>query len=439
MSDLTSLDPQTLATQLAGYDILAMQTALKKQTSSLQSQQSALTALRTAMTTFRSALTALNKTDNGMLQNTATTNVDGIATVTANSSAQKGSYSIFVEQLASQHQMAYDNLSDADIKNATGTMSITINGESVDIEMDDLESLSDLTSAINNSEDNPGVTASLIRTDGNVSLMFSSDETGAKNVVEIDASKMDGASADKFAAANQEVITQATDAVFRLGDSTKKYTNSSNTLDKLIDGVTIELTKKQEEGDAPLRINVGTDSAATKEQVQSFVDAYNAMRSSLGTLTASGSDGSDRGAFAGDAGIAALDRELNDVLRTQFGGKDMTAFGITADKDGNLTVDSEKLDDALKADPAALTTLFNGNDGLIKKMDKSMDKYLNSTNGLLKGRQETLDRQQSEIDSKTDKINTRYETSYNRYLKQFTQLQSIMTQMNNTMSMFGLA
>lgn len=438
MSDLMSLDPQTLATQLAGYDILAMQTALKKQTSSLQSQQSALSALRTAMTTFRSALTALNKTDNGMLQNTATTNVEGIATVTANSSAQKGSYSIFVQQLASQHQMAYDNLSDADIKNATGTMSITINGESVDIEMDGLESLSDLTGAINNSADNPGVTASLIRTDGNVSLMFSSDETGAKNVVEIDASKLDSASADKFAAANQEVITKAADAVFRLGESKKEYTSSSNTLDKLIEGVTIELTKKQEENDVPLRIDVGTDSTATKDQIQSFVDAYNAMRSSLSTLTASGSNGGDRGAFAGDASIAALDREMNDILRAQFGDKGITAFGITADKEGNLTIDSEKLDDALKAYPAALTTLFNGRDGLIKTMDKSMDKYLNSTNGLLKGRQETLDRQQSEIDSKTDKINMRYETSYNRYLKQFTQLQSIMTQMNNTMSMFGL-
>jgi flagellar hook-associated protein 2 len=439
MSDLTSLDPQTLATQLAGYDILAMQTALKKQTSSLQSQQTALAALRTAMTTFRSAMSSLNKTDNGMLQNTATTNVDGIATVTANSTAQKGSYSVFVKQLASQHQMAYDNLSDDDIKNATGTMSITINGESVDIEMDGLESLSDLTGAINNSEDNPGVTASLIRTDGQVSLMFSSDETGAKNEVAIDASNMDSASADKFAASNQETITKAADAIFRLGDSTKEYTSSSNTLDQLIDGVTIELTKAQAEGDAPLRINVGTDSAATKEQVQSFVDAYNAMRSSLSSLTASGTGGTDRGAFAGDSGIASLDRELNDVLRTQFGGKDMTSYGITADKDGNLTIDSEKLDDALKEDPTGLTTLFNGNDGLIKKMDKSMDKYLNSTNGLLKGRQETLDRQQTEIDSKTDKINTRYETSYNRYLKQFTQLQSIMTQMNNTMSMFGLA
>ncbi|HEY1846420.1 MAG TPA: flagellar filament capping protein FliD [Buttiauxella sp.] len=439
MSDLSSLDPQTLATQLAGYDIMAMQTALKKQTSSLQAQQTALTALRTAMTTFRTALTDLNKTDNGMLQNTATTNVDGIATVTANSTAQKGSYSVFVKQLASQHQMAYDNLTDDDIKNATGTMSITINGESVDIEMDGLKSLSDLTGAINNSEDNPGVTASLIRTDGQVSLMFSSDETGAKNVVEIDASNMDSASADKFAASNQETITKAADAIFRLGDSTKEYTSSSNTLDKLIDGVTIELTKAQAEGDAPLRINVGTDSSATKDQVQSFVDAYNAMRSSLNSLTASGSGDTTRGAFAGDSGIASLDREMNDVLRTQFGGKDMTSYGITADKDGNLTIDSEKLDDALKEDPTGLTTLFNGNDGLIKKMDKSMDKYLNSTNGLLKGRQDTLDRQQTEIDGKTDKINARYETSYNRYLKQFTQLQSIMTQMNNTMSMFGLA
>ncbi|VFS61222.1 Uncharacterised protein [Kluyvera cryocrescens] len=34
-------------------------------------------------------------------------------------------------------------------------------------------------------------------------------------------------------------------------------------------------------------------------------------------------------------------------------------------------------------------------------------------------------------------MNTRYESSYNRYLKQFTQLQSLMTQMNNTMSMFS--
>jgi len=132
MSDLTSLDPQNLATQLAGYDIAAMQTALKKQTSSLTAQKAALTALRTAMSDFRTALTGLNKTDSGMLQNVATTNVEGVATVTAGSKAQKGTYNLFVEQLASAHQIAFNmkdntelalgNIQDADFASEASSM-----------------------------------------------------------------------------------------------------------------------------------------------------------------------------------------------------------------------------------------------------------------------------------------------------------------------------
>ena len=439
MSDLTSLDPQTLATQLAGYDIAAMQAALKKQTSSLTAQKAALTALRTALSDFRSALTGLNKTDSGMLQNVATTNVEGVANVTAGSGAQKGAYNLFVQQLASAHQIAFDDMTDESIKNAAGTMTITINGKSMDIEMDGLESMSDLTRKINsnNDKDAPKVTASLIRTDGKVSLMLSSDESGKDNIVEVNASGLDPASAQKFGVS--ETITKPRNAEFKLGESDKVYESSSNTLDKLIDGVTIELTKAQKDGDEPLRINIGVDNTATKEQIQSFVDAFNTLKTELGKLTNSVSDGKDRGAFAGDAGIASLERDLNNLLRQTFGEKNMTDYGITASRDGTLSIDSTRLDKALQNDPHGLNELFNGNSGLIKSMDKSLDKYLNTSNGLLKGRQETLDRQQTEIDIKTDKIQARYDTSYNRYLKQFTQLQSIMTQMNNTMSMFGLA
>ena len=126
------------------------------------------------------------------------------------------------------------------------------------------------------------------------------------------------------------------------------------------------------------------------------------------------------------------------MIRTNVDGLDMTKFGITADKDGKLELDSEKLEKMLTDNPTQLTALFNGNDGLIKKMDKSLDKYLNSTNGVIKGRQESLDRQETQLTDRSDKISTRYENSYNRYLKQFTQLQQVMSQMNNTMSMFGL-
>lgn len=434
MADFSSIDPTALAKSLASYDIMSIQNQLKTKTATMTSQKKALDALRTALTDFRSAIKGLNNTNDGMLKNVASLNREGIANVTANSAAQKGTYNIEVDQLASAHQIGFGDLTDESIKDATGTMDITL-GEGADaktitVDMDSVSSLSDLTKAINGNEDNPGVTASLIRTDGKVTLMLSSDESGEANKVTVGGTS-------GFDSANAKQISKAADAKFRMGEM--EFTSSSNTLDKLIEGVSIELTSKTE-ADKPLTITIGTDTAGTKEQLQTFITSYNTLQDTLQKLTKSGSgEEEERGAFAGDATMASLDREMNDVLRTVFGGKRMSDFGITADKDGKLEIDSKKLDKALTADPQALTGLFNGKEGLISGMDKSLDRYLNSTTGLLKGRQEVLDRQKSDIDTKTDAMNTRYDTSYNRYLKQFTQLQKAMSQMNNTMSMFGLA
>lgn len=434
MADFSSIDPQTLAQQLATYDIMSMQNQLKTKTATMTSQKKALDALKTALTDFRSAMTGLNGTSDGMLKNAVSMNREGIANVTANSNALKGTYNIEVEQLASAHQIGFDAMTDESIKNATGTMDITLgegkSAKTITVNLDDMESLSDLTKAINGNKDNPGITASLIRTEGKITLMLSSDESGTKNKIAVSGSA-------GFDSANAKEIAKASDSIIKMGEMT--FTNSSNTLDKLIDGVTIELTSLTEKG-KPLTISVGTDSAGTKEQLQTFVDAYNTLQDTLTKLTKSGSgDDETRGAFAGDATMSSLDRELNDVMRQVFGGKRMSDFGITADKDGKLEIDSKKLDAAIKADPQKLNDLFNGKQGMLTAIDKSLDRYLNSTNGLLKGRQEVLDRQQKDIDTKTEAMNARFESSQARYLKQFTQLQKAMAQMNNTMGMFGLA
>lgn len=430
MADFSSIDPQTLAQQLATYDIMSLQNQLKTKTSTMNSQKKALDALKTALGDFRTAMSGLNGDNAGMLKNSVTMNREGIANITANSNALKGTYNIEVTKLASAHQIGFEGMTDEDIKNRTGTMDIQLGEKTFSVNLDDMESLSDLTKAINGNEDNPGVTASLIRTDGSVTLMLSSDESGAKNTISVGGT-------GGFNMADAQVISPASDSEIKMGDMT--FTNSSNTLDKLIDGVTIELTSLTETG-KPLTVSVNTDNSGTKEQLQTFVDAYNTLQDTLTKLTKSGNgDDETRGAFAGDATMSSLDRELNDVMRQVFGGKRMSDFGITADKDGKLEIDSKKLDAAIKADPQTLNDLFNGKEGMLSKMDKSLDRYLNATNGLLKGRQDVLDRQQSDIDTKTDAMNARYESSYNRYLKQFTQLQKAMSQMNNTMSMFGLA
>lgn len=442
---MSDFDPTTMATQLAGYDILALQTSIQKQTSTLSAQKKALTALRTALTDFRTGIKALNSSSSNVLKNAVTMNQEGIATITASASARKGTYSLNVTQLASAQQKSYSDLTDDDIKNATGTMTITLNGESLDIEMDDLKSLSDFAGAVNKADfpsaddaqtsasGQNGVTASLMRVDGKVQLMLSSDQSGEKYNIQLDTS---GLTSDPSIFSSEDIVTKGKDAKFTLGDSPTVYASSSNTLDNLVDGVSITLTGTTE-ANKPLVISVDTDSTGTQEQIQTFIDSFNKLKETISGMMATGSGTDDRGAFAGDASISSLSNELSNILRQTFGDENMTKFGITSDKDGKLTLDKERLEEQLKADPQSVNNFFNGNDGLIKAMDKSLDKYLNTSTGLLKGRQETLDRQQRDIDSKTEKMNTRYESSYNRYLKQFTQLQKVMTQMNNTMSMFS--
>ena len=435
MTDFSSIDPQTMAKQLAGFDVQTLQSQLKTQKARLTAQQNALKSLKTNLTDFRTSLTNLNKSSSGMLKTSASMSVENMVKATTTSDARKGTYSLFIEQLASSHQVAYDGLKDDDVKSATGSMTISLGSSAnpMTIDMDGIDSLAGLAKAINGMDGNPGVTASLVRTGGEVRLMLSSDKSGAENAITLSG-------APSAMTSDVRSISAAQDAKVWLGEqnSGMLITNSTNTLTDLIDGVTLELNQTHKAGDAPLRINVGVDTTETQNQVNSFVEAYNKLVGTLGSLTASGSSSTDRGAFAGDASITSLRRELNEMLRTSIDGLDITQFGLSADKDGKLTLDSDKLKEKLTDDPGKLNALFNGNGGLLKKMDKSMDRLLSSSTGDIKSREETNRRRENELSDRSDKISTRYDTAYNRYLQQFTRMQSVLQQMNNTASMFGL-
>lgn len=241
---MSDFDPATLASQLAGYDIMALQTSIAKQTSTLDAQNKALASLRTSLTTFRSAITALNSSSASVLKNLATMNQEGIATIDASASARKGTYSLNVTQLASAQQKGFEGLTDESIKNASGTLKISLNGEDIEIDMDGLDSLSDFADAINKTDfpsasdsststsGQNGITASLMRVNGEVSLILNSDQSGEKYDIQMDTSGMTGG-ADIFD--TPEIITAGKDAKFKLGDSDKEYSSSSNTLDDLVE------------------------------------------------------------------------------------------------------------------------------------------------------------------------------------------------------------
>src|SRR5690606_10110032 len=204
-----------MATQLANYGVQAALAKNDRMQASYQGQLDAVGKLDSALKTFRSALRSLNGVGSSMLVNSAQFGQEGYATASVSSAAQPGSYQFFVRQLASTHQLAYANLTDADVQAATGSLqfkdagganSFSVDLAAIDADGDGNRALEELAAAINGAADNSGVKASLVRSGGQVSLALSSEQSGAANVFSLDS---------PFGAG--QVLSQGRDAEVLLG------------------------------------------------------------------------------------------------------------------------------------------------------------------------------------------------------------------------------
>ncbi|SFN68137.1 flagellar hook-associated protein 2 [Izhakiella capsodis] len=429
-----AMDPAQWAKQLADNSVYRMQSRLDAQKKSVQDQQNALNTLKSTLSGFRSSLSKLN-TSQGIIKNSATANHDGFVNLKASAAASKGLYQFSVNETAAAEQISYAGLTDQDIKNATGKLTLGVQDKTLDIALDGIGSLADLRDAINKDSDNPGVIASLMKVNGKVELLLSSEETGLSNKFSVSATD-----ASLNSGLNSGIsISRARDAVIRIGGdgsagSGREVTSSSNSFKDLIPGVEINILQKTE--DRPLIINVETDAEGSEKQLQEFVDAYNSLKTELDKLTKSGGEKEGRGPLAGDAGVRVLEQQLNNELRRSFGGFKLSDYGIEADKKGQLVLHKDKMEKGLRANPLALNSLFSGKTGLVKTLDKSLDSLLNVTSGSIKTRNDALDRQNKTLSQKTEQISTRYDNAYNRYLREFTRVQAAMQQMQQTMSQF---
>ncbi|MFS2220972.1 flagellar filament capping protein FliD [Pantoea sp. B65] len=422
------MEPSQWAELLANNSIAALQGRLQSQQKTIKAQQAALTSLKTAMTDFRNTLKSFGTSSSGIVKNSATASSEGYVSLKATSAASKGLYHIEVLETAKAKQEAFEGLTDADLATATGTMTLKIGDQQLDIDLSTVNNLGELRDAINASSSNPGATASLIRQNGELMLLLASNETGVDNAYTLDVSNSN--IAGKFTPTE---ISQASNAVVSMGNM--RFESSSNSFNQLIPGVELTVIQKTEAG-KPLVISVDNDMSGTKEQVQSFVDAYNKLRGELDKLTKSGGADGGRGALAGDSGIRALEEQLNALLRADYNGSFLRDFGITPDKDGMLKLDSDAFEEAMKTSPARLDALFSGSNGLLKKMDKGLDSYLSTSTGSIKQRQDTLDRKNEQLSSKEQQIQLRYDAAYQRYFRQFSRVQAAMAQMESTMGQF---
>ena len=473
MSSITApvYDPTSTATALAQKTTAAAQQILTTQTGNASATASALIKLGSAISSFQTSLGSLAGFGKSMLAQSATFSDTTVGTASAKSTAATGSYSLFVDKLATASQVSY---TPQDGGPALGSMTITLAppttpappatpGPStpatasftIDLSAADTDktgslSVREMAAAINTAPGNAGqVSAGVVTVNGVSQLVLTSKNTGAANAIWVNSAAVDASGNPLVDAGSNPVpaynlgsrteVTAAQDALIHYGGAA--ITNASNTFNN-IDGVSMTFTRAQGASEQPFTLTVGSNANGTVSNVQAFVDAYNKLKAAIDAMADPGdpANGKSAGAFAHDAGVKALQSRLVSLVRPT-GAMSLASYGIIAARDGTLTLDSARLNKQLSINPTGLDALIGSAtitnpSGVAGSLNTYLNLWSSSTTGQIKQRSDATTKLQGALVQRQSDIDTQYNNAYARYLKQFTDLQSLQSTMNSNVSMF---
>ncbi len=430
------IDPATFASQLVSAERSGLDYQFRLQTNLAQAKIDAYKAIDTKAEAFSAVLEGLS--DGSSLNSTqATFSQEGAVKVNSSAGAAEGNYTIEVSQLAQAHRVGLSFADESWQAPTTGVLDLGVNGNNMSLDLSTLPvgaSLNDLRDAINGSADNPGINAIILQTGSDVKLVLTSEETGAANTVSMTLLGGAGAAYDELntAISGQTELSTAQDALFKF--SGVDITSSSNTVENIIENLSIELT--QTNAGSPTTLEIARDDEAIATSLKSLVDAYNALAEQTKSATVS-ADG-ERAALAGD-GTA---RNLTNLLRNSFAnlpnGSYLSDLGLSFDRYGKLSLDNDALSSSLNNDPNILENVLLGTGGLAESLINIVEPF-HETKGFLDARMTTLNSQVDRISDKVEQLDKRMENTYQRYLSQFTQMNQMQAQMEQTASLFSFS
>lgn len=409
-----------------------------------------------ALGSLKSAMSKLNDSLNDLTRertlNARTASVVGqpednpYFTATAGSSAASSNYNIQVNQTASGSRLqsaGFDNSSEA-IANSAGSMSFAAGDETFDVDIEADASLQDVANAINRSQDNFGVTASVINTGTESFIVFDSSITGADNGLQISSTAeglnklTDGSLTSQREARNAEINV---DGIVIESDT--------NTFENAIQGVSLEVNRTTPEdmapGDIP-RLNVDIDREGVRETIDDFITAYNGMVSEIEKLTKFEPEGNS-GPLIGDSMVRSIQSRMSSIVSNPVAGasEDMNMLfqlGITTNKEGRLEFDTrdigggtgeERFEQALTQNFDNIVNLFAGENGLATRMKETVEQYTQS-GGLIDGRSDVYESQKKMLDTEREQFE-RYMQQYEANLRQrFGSLDTNIAQMQNNLN-----
>lgn len=365
-------------------------TAIQTQISSYNTKLSAYGTLKSGLSTFQAAVDKLATAAKFNAQS-ATLSDSSSLTATADGTATNGNYSIAVSQLATSQKLttaAYGSMTDVI---GSGTLTISFgsytaadagagtpasftanaNKDAITISLDSSNNtLAGVRDAIN--AQNASVSASIINDGSGYRLVMTSKETGAANSLSIDVADADGNHTDNSGLSslaynplagvgsgqNMTQLVAAGNALLTVDGLS--ISSASNTLTDVIQGVTLTLKSITSTSST---LKVDTDTTTIQASVQSFIDAYNKLNTSLRDLTKFVESGSSaNGPLLGDSTARDISVKLKSMLArpstTATTYRTLSDLGVSVGQDGALSLNSSKLQSALSTNLSDVAKLF---------------------------------------------------------------------------------
>ncbi len=428
----SGLDVNSIVTALVNARQAAPQQQITDQTNQINSTLGGLNSLSTVLSQLQSSLAALTSINTFSSYNATLTPTGGSASIgaaTTMSSAQPGTYTVAVSQLATAQQRASGTFSSTAAVGA-GTLNVTVGSTTMNISVSATNSLSDIATAINGSSSNPGVTATIINGVNGQQLMLSSSKTGVANGFSVSANSGSSTGLQSLATAlNTAGSNEAVDAKLTINGIA--VDSATNAVSGAMDGVTLNLTST-----GTNTLTVARDNTAAQSAIQGFVTAYNSYVSTASSLSSYDNTSGSAGVLLGDTTLTSVQRQISAVLSNAVKGNSigtLVNLGITRQADGTLSVDSTKLNAALSTNPSAVQNLFNGTNGYATTLNTALTAYT-ASNGIIGARVTSLNGQLTQLGTQQTALNSRMATYQKQLQQQYTALDTMMSQLNNTSS-----
>jgi flagellar hook-associated protein 2 len=451
----SGIDLEGLVEQLINAEREPQEVRLNLKETVTQASISAFGNLKSTLAAFQSSLANLQDSD-FFSARTAISGDDSLFTASASASANIGSHTIEVDDLASANKVATNAnfTSPADIL-GEGTLTVGfLGGSSFSIDVAATDDLSTVRNAINDATDNIGVTASLITGVSGTELVITANNSGTSQQLDIsvvdtgdgqnqDASGLsrlfyDGSDPDNSINGLNQVqqIDAAEDA--RIFVDGFEATSSSNEFADVLEGITITVLA-DDGGAIPLpsaNLVISTDKTSAKSNIETFVASYNELILVLNSLTDYDAATETRGLLGGDSSISTLESQVRRVFGNKIDSADgsldnLALLGITTNRNGTISLDDTVLDDVIANNFDNIGALFSSDDGVATQLDDLLEGFL-KFGGLFDNKETVLKAQLDDIADQRINLDFRLEKIEARFRSQFAALDILVAQLNQT-------